>query len=140
MWQVLLALFLTLAGTENRLLAAMAKMLWGLDLLWIGGAGVISVLGRSKAPIWFQRVLLGAGLKVWLLATTLTLVEEAIAPWMTNGVPLFEVVMGEVYLTASANYFDVVYFHSVIVFMPQFGPRPPYAKHLRLASCLYSLD
>ena len=39
---------------------------------------------------------------------------------MTNCAPLFGVEMGEVYITASGNDMDVVLFHSVVVFVPQF--------------------
>jgi hypothetical protein len=39
---------------------------------------------------------------------------------MTNLAPLFGFKVGEVYITASANYFDVVALHSVVMFIPMF--------------------
>jgi hypothetical protein len=39
---------------------------------------------------------------------------------MTNLAPLFGVPVGAAYITASANYLDVVAFHSVVVFVPMF--------------------
>ena len=51
---------------------------------------------------------------------TFALIEEGIATAMTNFAPLFGVEMGEVYITASGNDMDVVLFHSVVVFVPQF--------------------
>jgi hypothetical protein len=120
-WQTLLTLFLTLAGLENRDLRAMSGMLWGLDLLWIGGAGLLSVFGRDAVRAFVQGIALPEGLKFWLFVTGLALVEEAIATLMTNCAPLFGVAVGEVYITASANYLDVVVFHSVVVFLPQFA-------------------
>ncbi|MGD0805992.1 MAG: hypothetical protein ABSA10_00690 [Anaerolineales bacterium] len=56
-----------------------------------------------------------------LLATILALVEETITTGMTNLAPLFGVPVGAAYITASANFFDVVCFHSVAVFIPMFA-------------------
>lgn len=120
-WQLLLTLFLTLAGIENRKLRAMAGMLWGLDLLWIGGVGIASLLGRSKVRGLIQRSPLPSGVTFFLFVTALALVEEAVTTLMTNCAPLFGVPVGEVYITASANYLDVVCYHSVVVFLPQFA-------------------
>jgi hypothetical protein len=55
-----------------------------------------------------------------LSCVLLALVEEAITTTMTNCAPFFGVAVGEAYITASANYFDVVLFHSVVVFVPLF--------------------
>ena len=52
--------------------------------------------------------------------TLLALAEEAITTTMTNLAPVFGVPVGKAYITASANYLDVVCFHSVIVFVPWF--------------------
>lgn len=55
-----------------------------------------------------------------MFATILALIEEVITTTMTNLAPLFGVKMGEAYITASTNYFEVVLLHSVIVFIPMF--------------------
>jgi hypothetical protein len=55
-----------------------------------------------------------------ILATLLALTEELVTTSMTNAAPIFGVPVGAAYITASANYFDVVLFHSVIVFVPMF--------------------
>jgi hypothetical protein len=120
-WQVLLSLLLTLGGIENRLLRAMAGMLWGLNVLWIGGAGLFTLWGRDRIRDVFRQPPRYFGLKFILLFTLLALIEEAIATLMTNCAPLFGVSVGEVYITASADYLDVVVFHSVVVFLPQFA-------------------
>jgi hypothetical protein len=52
-----------------------------------------------------------------LFCTLLALAEEAVTTTMTNLAPLFGVKMGEVAITASANYIEVVTQHSVIVFV-----------------------
>ena len=46
-------------------------------------------------------------------------IEEAIATTLTNSAPAFGVAFGEVYITASGNYLDVIAFHSVVVFLRQ---------------------
>jgi hypothetical protein len=67
-----------------------------------------------------ERVRLPWMLKFVLGCTTLALVEEAITTLMTNCAPLFGVRVGQAYVTASANYFDVVLYHSVVIFVPLF--------------------
>jgi len=58
--------------------------------------------------------------KFVLLATLLALTEEAITVTMTNLAPMFGVPVGAAYITASANYLDVILHHSVVVFVPMF--------------------
>jgi hypothetical protein len=58
--------------------------------------------------------------KFVIFCTLLALAEEAITTTMTNLAPVFGVPVGKAYITASANYLDVVCFHSVIVFVPWF--------------------
>jgi len=50
----------------------------------------------------------------------LALLEEAITTLMTNCAPLLGVRIGQAYITASANYLDVILYHSVVVFVPLF--------------------
>ena len=58
--------------------------------------------------------------KFVVFCTVLALFEEAITTTLTNMAPFFGVPVGKAYITASANYLDVVCFHSVIVFVPWF--------------------
>jgi hypothetical protein len=55
-----------------------------------------------------------------VFATALALLEEVVTTTMTNLAPLFGVKIGEAYITASTNYFDVVLLHSVVVIAPLF--------------------
>ncbi len=99
---------------------AIVKMAWGLFLLWVVIGGALTLHYRDRIR---QRVLaIGANwqLKFVVFATVLALLEELITTAMTNLAPLFGVKMGEAYITASANYFEVIFFHSVIVFIPMF--------------------
>ena len=59
-------------------------------------------------------------MKFVLGCITLALLEEAITTAMTNCAPFFGVPFGQAYITASANYFDVVLYHSVVIFVPLF--------------------
>ena len=120
-WQVLLTSLLTLGGIEDRLLRGMAGMMWGLNVLWIGGAGLLSLRGRDAIRDLARRLPGHPNLKLFLFMTLMALIEEAVAVLMTNAAPWFGSRIGEVYITASADYFDVVLFHSVIVFLPQFA-------------------
>lgn len=99
---------------------AIVQMAWGLFILWVilGGALMLGFRERIR-----QRVLAintRWQLKFVLFATALALLEELITTTMTNLAPLFGVRMGEAAITASANYFEVIFFHSVIVFIPMF--------------------
>ena len=51
----------------------------------------------------------------------MALLEEAVTTTMTNLAPVLGVAIGQAYITASANYLDVVLGHSVIVFVPMFA-------------------
>ena len=53
-----------------------------------------------------------------IMAIFLACIEELIAVIITNLAPLYGVTVGEAYITASTNYFDVITMHSVIVFAP----------------------
>lgn len=68
------------------------------------------LVAPSKSPI----------LRFGIFATILACLEEAIAVTITNLAPLYGVSIGEAYITASSNYFTVIFFHSVIAFIPMF--------------------
>lgn len=121
-WQFMVVGLLTLAGPVDPKLAVMAKMLWGLVLIWIVGGGTLSFFARQWISHWGKgksRPVLGV--VFFTLATLMALAEEAVTTAMTNAAPWFGAPLGEVYITASANYLDVVLFHSVVVFLPQFA-------------------
>ena len=96
------------------------EMAWGLILLWIGGCGL--AMWRWKDPLSraATRVPLPWGLKFVLGSILLACTEEAITTLMTNCAPLLGVKIGQAYITASADYFDVILYHSVVIFVPMF--------------------
>ncbi len=99
---------------------AIVKMAWGLFLLWVIMGGALMLRYRDRIR---QRVLsigINWQFKFVIFATVLALLEELITTAMTNLAPFFGVKMGEAFITASSNYFEVIFFHSVIVFIPMF--------------------
>lgn len=122
LWQVIFLALLTIASlsTGEAISWAMIVMIWGLVLLWIGLSGGLFYVFRDKIR---QRVLnwsMNWRVRFVLMATFLALWEEAITVSMTNLAPVLGVPIGTAYITASANYFDVVLLHSVVVFVPMF--------------------
>lgn len=95
-------------------------MTWGLIIFWIIVCGGLMYHFRDLIRNIIQRVKLPWQIKFVLFATALALLEEAITTAMTNLAPFFGVGVGEVYITASTNFFDVVFFHSVILFIGPF--------------------
>jgi hypothetical protein len=92
----------------------------GLVVLWILIGGIITLLLRDRIRELILRIKLDWHLKFVLFATLLALLEEAITTTMTNLAPVLGVPLGAAYITASSNYLDVVFLHSVIVFIPMF--------------------
>ena len=105
---------------KNPVQRAVVGMGWGLIILWIGGCGLAMWRWRDLWCRLAARVHLPWMLKFVLGCTTLALIEEAITTLMTNCAPMFGVRIGQAYATASANYLDVVLYHSVVVFVPLF--------------------
>mgnify|MGYP001327667737 CR=1 FL=1 len=99
---------------------ATVKMVCGLIILWIVIGGSLMYRFRDLVREHIQRLPFDWRVKFAIFASTLALIEEAVAVWMTNLAPLLGVKVGEAYITASTNYFDVVLFHSVVVFVPLF--------------------
>ncbi|MGD0174976.1 MAG: hypothetical protein ABSC61_11220 [Anaerolineales bacterium] len=93
----------------------------GLVLLWVGLGGFLTRRLRDPVRDFLRAIRIDWRIKFVLLATILALVEETITTGMTNLAPFFGVPVGAAYITASANFFDVVCFHSVVVFIPMFA-------------------
>ena len=108
---------LSSGSPQERAIILMAD---GLILFWI-------IIGGSLTP-WLRRWLvprlaaipLDWRLRFVLLCTTMALVEEVITTSMTNLAPLLGTTPEEAHITGSTNYFVVVCFHSVVVFVPMF--------------------
>ena len=92
----------------------------GLVLLWIVLGGSLMWATRDRVRAFVLRIRLPWSMTFILFCTLLALTEEAVTVSMTNLAPLFGVPVGAAYITASANYLDVVALHSVVVFVPMF--------------------
>ena len=100
---------------------ALMLMADGLACFWIVIGGVLQYRYRDRAADLLRRLPLSRAAGFVLFATAMALLEEAVTTTMTNLAPVLGVPMGQAYITASANYFDVVLGHSVIVFVPMFA-------------------
>jgi hypothetical protein len=92
----------------------------GLVLLWVVLGGTLMWRTRERLRAFVLGMRLPWPLTFVLFCTLLALTEEAVTVSMTNLAPLFGVPPGAAYITASANYLDVVALHSLVVFVPMF--------------------
>lgn len=119
-WLLLSTSLVTVAVWQKPNNRAVLGMGWGLIILWILGGGALTYFLRERVRVLLQSVRLDWRIQFVLFATLLALIEEAITTTMTNLAPLFGVKIGEAYITASANYLDVVALHSVVMFVGMF--------------------
>jgi len=95
-------------------------MACGLILLWVLLCGGMMWRFRGRIIPVVQSIRLDWRVKFVLFCTLLALTEEAITTSMTNCAPLFGVRIGQAYITASANYLDVIALHGVSLFVSFF--------------------
>jgi hypothetical protein len=95
-------------------------MVFGLIFFWVAACGALMFMFRGRLRSAVLGINLDWRLKFVLFAALLALIEEAITVSLTNLAPVLGVPFGSAYITASGNYLDVVLFHSVILFVPQF--------------------
>ncbi len=119
-WAVALLLLFVFVITHTVAERALAYMTAGLFLSWVLLGGGLMVLFKDRIRDFVHSFSWSRRKKFFLFAILLALIEEAITTSLTNMAPLFGARIGEVYITASTNYLDVVFFHSVIVFVPMF--------------------
>jgi hypothetical protein len=121
-WAIVIALFFLLATltATDPILRAITGMALGLFLFWIGLGGALSFLLRKRVRSILRRFDAHWRIAFVLFATLLALLEEAVTTTMTNAAPLWGMPLGKAYITASANYLEVVLYHSVVVFVPMF--------------------
>lgn len=89
-------------------------------LLWMALGGGLMWRFRDGVRAWVLRQRGGWRVKFVVFCVVLALLEEASTTLMTNLAPVFGAPFGSAYITASADYLDVVLLHSVIVFAPMF--------------------
>ena len=114
---LLLVVALTGAAPNTRAVFLMGS---GVILIWVLICGMLMWIFRDPIAGAVRRIRLDWRVKFVLFATLLAMTEELVTTGMTNAAPLFGVPVGAAYITASANYFDVIALHSVVVFIPMF--------------------
>lgn len=121
-WAVVIALFFTIATltAPDPITRAITGMALGLFLCWIVLGGALSLLLRNRVRGILRHFDAHWRIAFVCFATMLALLEEAVTTTMTNAAPLWGVPVGKAYITASANYLEVVLYHSVIVFVPMY--------------------
>ena len=121
-WLVLFQTLLWIHILENgeRKDIAILSMSLGLIVFWIFIGGSIMRFIREPLRLKLQKHTNKRVLKFFLFATLLACIEEIVTTGMTNTAPLWGFSPHEVYITASPNYFEVIFLHSVIVFLPAF--------------------
>ncbi len=114
----LLNIFLLGSGkTIDRAIILMAD---GLILFWIIIGGSLTPMMRRMLVPKLCAISIDWRVRFVLLCTAMALIEEVITTTMTNLAPVFGTTPEEAHITASTNYFVVVCFHSVVVFVPMF--------------------
>jgi hypothetical protein len=119
-WLLVTMSLVTIVTWSHPHLRATIAMAWGLIILWVLIGGTLMRCFRDRIRSAVQAVKVDWRLKFILFATALILIEEALTTTMTNLAPIFGVKLGEAYITASTNYWDVIALHSVVVIAPMF--------------------
>jgi hypothetical protein len=102
---------------DNR---AIIKMGVGLILIWCALGGVLMYRLRDRFVAWASRIPLGWRTCFVLLCIIFAMLEEAVTTGLTNMAPLLGGVTDAARITASKNYVEVIFKHSVIAFVPLF--------------------
>ncbi|MDE2312268.1 MAG: hypothetical protein KGJ93_04265 [Patescibacteria group bacterium] len=118
--QMLLAAVVFLTA-QSQITKATLGMGLGLVLIWVGLGGWLSYKFKNSVKRLFSTLPGSPAWKFFLFSLTLAMLEEAIAVLMTNTAPLYGLGLGQAYITASTNYWDTIFGHSVILFLPQFA-------------------
>lgn len=116
-WLLLSTALNTVLNWSSPVSRAILGMSWGLIILWVIIAGGLMYRFRDVIRVVVEKIPLQWQVRFAIFAVTLALLEEAVTTMMTNLAPLFGVSIGEAYITASTNYWDVIFFHSVIIFV-----------------------
>lgn len=92
----------------------------GLILFWIVVGGALAPMLRERLVPRLAAISMDWRVRFVLLCTAMALLEGVITTTMTNLAPLLGTTPEAAHITASTNYFKVVCFHSVVVFVPMF--------------------
>jgi hypothetical protein len=99
---------------------AIILMADGMIFLWIIVGGSLTPMLRKRLVPRIDAIPMDWRVRFVICCTAMALIEEVITTAMTNSAPLLGTTPEEAHITASTNYFVVVCFHSVVVFVPMF--------------------
>lgn len=115
-----LVAFVAFSNEENPDNRAILSMGISLILIWCVCGGILMRWKRDVFVGWMKQIPLGWRLRFVLLCILMAMLEEAVTTSLTNMAPLFGGVTDAARITASKNYFVVIFQHSVIAFVPMF--------------------
>lgn len=118
---IIYSVFLTVTKIQDAVHAhAMFTMAFFLFLFWVVLGGWLQKRYTEKNYDKLTELKRFPVLSFGIVATLFACAEEALTTFLTNQAPAFGSAIGKAYITASTNFFDVIFFHSVIVFVPMF--------------------
>lgn len=91
-----------------------------LIFIWCIGGGLAMWYWRDTLVGWMLKIPLGWRVRFVMLCIAMAMLEEAVTTSLTNMAPLFGGVTEAARITASKNYLEVIFMHSVIAFVPMF--------------------
>jgi hypothetical protein len=115
-----LVAFAVYPNEENPDNRAILSMGISLILIWCVCGGILMRWKRDLFVGWMKKISWGWRLRFVLLCILMAMLEEAVTTSLTNMAPLFGGVTDAARITASKNYFEVIFMHSVIAFVPMF--------------------
>jgi len=113
-------IFLGSSAPKQVVTHAVLGMGLGLYFFWIILFGTATASFRNQIRRSMDILKVDWHLKFVVFCIALAMLEEVVTTTMTNLAPMFGARMGQAYITASANYWDVILGHSVIVIAPMF--------------------
>lgn len=111
------AVVLSSGSVKDRAIFLMAD---GMIVLWIIVGGSLTAMFGRRIAARVAAIPLDWRIRFVAGCTLLALIEEAITTSMTNLATFMGTTPEEAHITASTDYFVVVCFHSVVMFVPMF--------------------
>lgn len=99
---------------------AIIKMWIWLSIIWIIIWGSLQYIFRNILKNIINMTSEKWKMKFFTMTIVLVAIEELIAVVMTNNAEEFWWEIWESFITASTNFFEVIFLHSIIVFIPMF--------------------
>lgn len=119
-WLLISTSLITVLNFSNKIGFARLMMGWGLIIIWVLIGGSIMYKFRDTFKAIFEKIPGKWTTKFLIFFIGLALIEEAIATSLTNMAPLFGATPQTAFITASTNFFQVIFHHSIVIFLPLF--------------------